>query len=57
MLKKVEVKNSGDSNYLPGEIVDRIKFENTNEKLKSDGKTFANWRKSINGYYKSIITN
>ena len=34
MLKKVEVKTSGDSSYLPGEIVDRIKFENTNEKLK-----------------------
>ena len=28
MLKKIEVKNSGDSSYLPGEIVDRIKFEN-----------------------------
>ncbi len=34
MLKKIEVKNSGDSTYLPGEIVDQIKFENTNEKLK-----------------------
>ena len=32
MLKKVEVKNSGDSVYLPGEIVDRIKFDNNNEK-------------------------
>ena len=32
MLKKVEVKISGDSTYLPGEIVDRIKFENVNEK-------------------------
>ena len=31
MLKKIEVKNSGDSTYLPGEIVDRIKFDNTNE--------------------------
>ena len=41
MLKKVEVKVSGDSSYLPGEIVDRIKFENTNDKLVADGKNPA----------------
>ena len=35
MLKKIEVKSSGDSNLLHGEIIDRIKFENAlNEKLK-----------------------
>ena len=33
MLKKIEVKETGDSNLLPGEIVDRIKFLNMNEKL------------------------
>ena len=33
MLKKVEIKESGDSSYLPGEMIDRIKFDNTNEKL------------------------
>jgi len=38
MLKKIEVKESGDSNLLPGEIIDRIKFNNLNEKLKSEGK-------------------
>ena len=30
MLKKIEVKESGDSGLLPGEIIDRIKFENLN---------------------------
>ena len=30
MLKKVEVRTPGDSSYLPGEIVDRIKFETIN---------------------------
>ena len=34
MLKKIEVKDSGDSKLLPGEIIDRIKFENMNENLK-----------------------
>ena len=42
MLKKIEIKSSGDSSYLPGEIVDRIKFENVNEKLKSEGKDIIN---------------
>ena len=37
MLKKVEVKISGDSSYLPGEVIDRIKFDNTNEKLVAEG--------------------
>jgi len=38
MLKKVEVKESGDSKLLPGEVIDRIKFEKMNEDLKSEGK-------------------
>ena len=38
MLKKVEVKNSGDSSLLPGEIIDRIKFEEINEELKKQNK-------------------
>ena len=38
MLKKIEVKESGDSNLLPGELIDRIKFNALNEKLKSEGK-------------------
>ena len=33
MLKRVEVKNSGDSTLLPGEYVDRDIFEETNQKL------------------------
>ena len=33
MLKKIEVKESGDSNLLPGEVIDRLKFEEINEKL------------------------
>ena len=33
MLKKVEIKDSGDSNFLNGEIIDRIHFDNTNEEL------------------------
>ena len=38
MLKKVEVKKSGDSNYLAGEILDKIEVDQINEKLKKEGK-------------------
>ena len=55
MLKKIEVKTSGDSSYLPGEIVDRIKFENTNEKLKSEGKTPAVGERILMGITKASL--
>ena len=55
MLKKVEVKNSGDSSYLPGEIVDRIKFDNNNEKLKADGKTPAVGERVLMGITKASL--
>ena len=38
MLKKIEVKSSGDSKLLPGEIIDRLKFDEINEKLKKNKK-------------------
>ncbi len=38
MLKKVEVKKSGDSNYLLGEIIDKTELDNKNDILKKEGK-------------------
>ena len=55
MLKKIEVKVQGDSSYLPGEIVDRIKFENTNEKLKLDGKNPAVGERVLMGITKASL--
>ncbi len=55
MLKKVEVKSPGDSSYLPGEIVDRIKFENMNEKLKSEGKKTAVGERVLMGITKASL--
>ena len=34
MLKKVEIKNPGDSKLLNGEIIDKIKLDEINEELK-----------------------
>ncbi len=55
MLKKVEVKTQGDSSYLPGEIVDRIKFESINEKLVKDGKNPAAGERVLMGITKASL--
>ncbi len=55
MLKKVEVKVSGDSTYLPGEIIDRIRFDNNNEKLKAEGKTPAIGERVLMGITKASL--
>ncbi|MBI2845327.1 MAG: DNA-directed RNA polymerase subunit beta' [Chloroflexi bacterium] len=39
MLAKVRVRNPGDSEYLLGELVDRIEFEETVNRLVEQGKT------------------
>ena len=55
MLKKVEVKNSGDSNLLPGEVVDRIKFDKMNEELKIKGKKPAVGERVLMGITKASL--
>ena len=55
MLKKVEVKNPGGSDLLPGEIIDRIKFENMNEKLKAENKTPAIGERVLMGITKASL--
>ncbi len=55
MLKKIEVKESGDSKLLPGEIIDRIKFENMNEELKADGKKPAIGERVLMGITKASL--
>jgi DNA-directed RNA polymerase subunit beta' len=41
MLQKVEITEKGDSSYLTGEQVDRIEFQETNDRLIADGLTPA----------------
>jgi len=38
MLSKIRIIDSGDSDMLPGEIIDSIKLKNLNEKLKKEKK-------------------
>ena len=55
MLKKVEVKTVGDSNYLPGEVIDRIKFDIINEDLVSKGKNPAVGERVLMGITKASL--
>ena len=55
MLKKVEVKASGDSSYLLGELVDKIDFDVANEKLKKDGKTPSEAERVLLGITKASL--
>ena len=55
MLKKVEIKNSGDSSLLPGEIIDRIKFEDLNNKLKEENKKEALGERVLMGITKASL--
>ena len=55
MLKKIEVKETGDSKLLPGEIVDRIKFESMNEELAAEGKKPAVGERVLMGITKASL--
>ncbi len=55
MLKKVEVKEPGDSKLLPGEILDRIKFDNINEDLQKEGKKVAVGERVLMGITKASL--
>jgi DNA-directed RNA polymerase subunit beta' len=41
MLQKVEIVEAGDSGYITGDNIDRIEFDELNERLVEEGKTPA----------------
>ena len=55
MLKKVEIKDSGDSDYLNGELVDRIDLNNSNEELKKQNKKPASGERVLLGITKASL--
>tara|TARA_Y100000590_G_scaffold150609_1_gene173010 strand:- start:1105 stop:4947 length:3843 start_codon:yes stop_codon:yes gene_type:complete len=55
MLKKVEIKAPGDSNYLTGEIIDKPLFEDLNENLKKEGKKPAQGERVLLGITKASL--
>ena len=55
MLRKVEIKTSGDSNYLQGEIIDKIEYDNINEELKNNGKMPCTGQRVLLGITKASL--
>ena len=58
MLKKVRIDEAGDSNYLPGSLVDILDLEATNDELLAEGKEIASGEQTLLGITKaSLATN
>ena len=55
MLKKVEVKIPGDSNLLPGEIIEKTNFDFINAKLKAEGKSQVTGERILMGITKASL--
>ncbi|WP_091687610.1 DNA-directed RNA polymerase subunit beta' [Anaerocolumna aminovalerica] len=58
MLKKVRIENSGDSEFLPGKLVDALEFDDVNEQLETEGLELAEGKQVMLGITKaSLATN
>ena len=58
MLKKIRIEENGDSEFLPGTMVDVLEFEEVNEKLIEEGKEPATGEQVMLGITKaSLATN
>ena len=58
MLKKVRIENNGDTEMLPGTMVDVLDFEDENEKAIAEGKEPAEGKQVMLGITKaSLATN
>jgi DNA-directed RNA polymerase subunit beta' len=55
MTNKVRVTVSGDSEYLPGELIDSLKFQRMNDRLIAEGKRPANGRPVLLGITKAAL--
>jgi DNA-directed RNA polymerase subunit beta' len=55
MTNKVRVTSSGDSDYLPGELIDSLRFQKMNDRLIEAGKQPANGRPVLLGITKAAL--
>ena len=58
MLKKIRIENNGDTEFLPGTLVDSLEFEDVNEAMIKVGKEPAEGKQVMLGITKaSLATN
>ena len=55
MLKKIRIDSAGDSDFLPGTLVDFLDFEDVNEELVAKGKQPAEGTRAILGITKAAL--
>ena len=55
MLKKVRIEKNGDTEFLPGSLVDYLDFEEMNEELAAEGKEIAEGTRVVLGITKSAL--
>ncbi len=55
MLKKVRIESSGDTEYLPGTLVDVLEYEDLNEELFKEGKEPADGKQIMLGITKAAL--
>ncbi len=58
MLKKVRIENNGDTEFLPGTLVDILEYEDVNKAMEEEGKEPAEGKQVMLGITKaSLATN
>ena len=55
MLKKVRIENNGDTEFLPGTLVDVLDYEDMNEKLIAEGREPAEGKQVMLGITKAAL--
>ena len=58
MLKKIRIEDNGDTEFLPGTLVDFLEYEDVNEQMEKEGKQPAEGKQVMLGITKaSLATN
>ncbi len=55
MLKKIRIENNGDSDMLPGTLVDVLDYEDANDRLQEEGKELAEGKQILLGITKAAL--
>jgi DNA-directed RNA polymerase subunit beta' len=55
MMKKVRVESAGDTDLLPGQLVDRVVLERENDRVKDEGGELASYEPVILGITKASL--
>ncbi len=56
MFSRRKIKNPGDTKFSIGQVVERVQFENENEKIKAEGGTPATAEELVTGITETSLT-